>query len=256
MTYVLTETKAKSKLGYGSKKIALFKGLYIEEFLKIEYEIESIILAFFKEYPSKYLFVLGEANVKLEEVEIKIRNYNARFFFEHSLFIDPMFGFNAKLQSVKTIMQLLDGNYFNYLKKKKLFYLIEHLNELRNVIAHNATGYKKSEMIGLKKSKQFKGEKKKMVDEKTGKTITVDEFSFKPKIDTYIISKGIQRQIFFQLTAARTILSIFQKTDYHLNRGVIKKEDSEQGREVCNWLLTSHTGFGEKAGIFKLFPKG
>src|SRR6185436_3180204 len=118
-----------NRANYGQNKIALFKGLYIEEFLKIEYALEQIIMKFFKEYPTINI-LFGEQENKLQELKSDVRNLYYKAFFEHFLFIDSGFTFNTKLESVKTIIQLLNGNYYKTItqKGKNIFSLIQLLN--------------------------------------------------------------------------------------------------------------------------------
>src|SRR5436853_7888895 len=107
-------------------KVALFKGQYIDEFLTVEHGLEKIIVKFFIE---PHIVPAGGRGgligIQKEIDEIGKRNNNIAVFFGHHLFVHSAFSFFAKLDSVIFIVQLLDGNYFDSLKKNgNIFHLI------------------------------------------------------------------------------------------------------------------------------------
>jgi hypothetical protein len=91
------------KLTPDQKKAAIFKGTYIDGFLKIEYSIERIIIHFFQGLEfEKGVF----SPVYLNDI-IKNKNKMIKNFFDHFLFIDPFYTTKQKIAAVSTIIHLL-----------------------------------------------------------------------------------------------------------------------------------------------------
>ena len=231
-----------------SDEIALFKGHYLEKFLTLEFAIEGIIIQFFSDhYNGKSKRKKGIAEKENEQKEN---------FFTHFLFIDSGFTFNSKLEGAKTIMQISNPDFFKAVsqKNKNLFNLIQHLNELRNIIAHTPAEYRDNTIVGSKAVRKFMGKQIKKIDAKTGKSNIIDVFEFVPVNNEYFISKEIRESLSFQLRSSMMILAIYAM-EFPKFKGA--KDGGKQMKDLLNIVKASSEEsklYGD-VGVFRLFKE-
>ncbi|MEO8150152.1 MAG: hypothetical protein ABI723_21135 [Bacteroidia bacterium] len=234
------------------REMAVFKGLYIEEFLRIEYFLEQIIVRFFLDNEKPENGFIIEEQGKLENAYVRIRNYQIRFFFEHAFFLDPFFGVKQKIDCTKTIIQLLNGNFYQKLKNKKpnVFVLIEKLAQLRNIIAHNISFPHEHEMVIGKFGSKFEGVQKKEVGE-DGKTKIKDDFIFKPIANKYVFPEKIKDELFLQLSSVQLFLRVYFENSNDLNKNFkTTKHEDELHQKIID--LIDLTKALSNVGVFTL----
>jgi|ERR1041385_5409576 hypothetical protein len=241
-----------------ANKIALFKGKYIAQFLNLEYGLERIIVRFFQEQYK--IGVHGLTSAMNEMSEIAKRNENVAIFFGHHLFAEPEFGFNVKLNSVKFIMQLLDTDYYESLKKNgkenvNVFLLMNQMGQLRNIIAHNPADYTNSGVIGFKFVKEIEETQREIFNDATKKIEIIKSYSVAPRVNEYLMPTEIQKQIFEQLLNVQAFLVMYEFSDLGLNKNVGTKENHNSYREFWNKQFKNKEVFGKDIGVSMVVNK-
>lgn len=237
-------------------KAAIFKGLYIDEFLRIEYYIEDIIVSFFSEKLSTHKFAIHQFFATDTKEDVETRNEHKEYFLKYSLFPDGQFTFKQKLNGLTTIMQLTNRDFFNAVNKHEphnIFDLIKYLSEFRNVVAHNITGYENDEIVGFKVGGGYKivaGQGKNKKDE----NITIEEKRYIPVIKIFKISEKIEDEIFEQLIAARAFVYLYLTKSPDLNYKDFSEEEYDKYIDNLRGLYFNKI-WEYNYGIFRFFTK-
>jgi len=224
-------------------EMSLFKGRCIEQIVKIEYYIESIIIEYFI-----YSLPVSFEN-KNEEIRLDRKNKSIANYLSHSLFPDAFFGFKQKFECMKIMMQQnhvdlyvkASGGSFNMMQ------LIKRLSVFRNLLAHNTTFNIHEESVVLQPRNKFSKSK---MPNKINKNESIITHSFNAIVKQITINKKTKKEILNQLRT--TISFLITYSDFLLT------ENGNPGHPILDTYisnlieLTKDDCVTRKVGVYTL----
>ncbi len=141
ITIYTMDTNAAKRLN----NIYTFIGEYIQNFIRIEQEVENLIISFFCIPSYESTFDKKEGKDTITKINIaKHHNREIDSFYRHVVF-NERFDFISKLEYLKKIFNIRNHGYFdswdNKYKIDLFFDLILYACEYRNLLAHNKIQY-------------------------------------------------------------------------------------------------------------------